>query len=339
MFPKNCWYVVANIEDVKTTEPLAVKVAGKSFVLYRNTELKIVAMDDKCAHRLAPLSLGRIEGDDIRCMYHGIKFGADGKCNEVPGQAMVPKSFCIKTHRVIERHEWVWLWLGDANSADENLLPDASPQNSDVYQIRKGCIQYAANYQLLNDNLCDFSHVAYVHEKTLGAIGSTDEDNYANSPPSLDFMERGVCITRWLQNVPSHDNASESYDSWMSYQYLLPGILVMDSQFHPTGSAQKFGMGEPDRANAISQVRSMQGVTPIDDTHLSYFYSLSIPKEEPEATLDLTFGVTAAAFLEDKVMLEAQQKIILANPEDRLMATIHDKAGAHFRKLVKKSAG
>jgi hypothetical protein len=82
----------------------------------------------------------------------------------------------------------------------------------------------------------------------------------------------------------------------------------------------------------------MQGVTPIDDTNLTYFYSLSIPKEEPEATLDLTFGVTAAAFLEDKVMLEAQQKIILANPDDQLAATIHDKAGAYFRKLVRKAA-
>lgn len=91
MFPKNCWYVVANIEDVQNTEPFAVKVADKSIVLYRDTQNNIVAMDDKCAHRLAPLSLGRIEGNDIRCMYHGIKFGADGKCAEVPGQAMVPK--------------------------------------------------------------------------------------------------------------------------------------------------------------------------------------------------------------------------------------------------------
>lgn len=335
MFPKNCWYVVANIEDVKTTKPFAVKVADICIILYRDTDNKIVAMDDKCAHRLAPLSLGRIEGNDIRCMYHGIKFGSDGTCKEVPGQDMVPKSFCIKTHAVRELNEWVWLWLGTEESADDSLLPDAFPQNSDIYQIRKGSIQYTANYQLLNDNLCDFSHVAYVHEKTLG---STSEDKYATSTPTLEFLDRGVYITRWVENTPSHEDPSIFYDSWMSYKYLLPGILIMDSQFHPIGAARKFAMGAPERAKAISQVCSMQGVSPIDDTNLQYFYSLSIPKEEPETRLDLTFGVTAAAFLEDKVMLEAQQKIILANPEDRLSATIHDKAGAHFRKLIKKAA-
>jgi vanillate O-demethylase monooxygenase subunit len=50
----------------------------------------VVALDDRCCHRAAPLSMGRVEGDDIRCMYHGMKFSADGKCIQIPGQEVIP---------------------------------------------------------------------------------------------------------------------------------------------------------------------------------------------------------------------------------------------------------
>ena len=55
-------------------------------VLYRKQSGQVVALEDRCPHRQAPLSLGKKEGDSIRCMYHGIKFDDTGKCIEVPGQ-------------------------------------------------------------------------------------------------------------------------------------------------------------------------------------------------------------------------------------------------------------
>lgn len=205
MYPKNCWYVVANKEDVTGAAPFAARVAGIRIVLYRDEASEIVAMDDKCCHRLAPLSLGRIEGNDIRCLYHGIKFGADGRCNEVPGQDLVPRKFCIKTYAAKERYEWIWLWLGNKEVADEALIPDAFGQNPDVYKLIKGSIAYSANFELFNDNLCDFSHVSFVHRATLGADSG---EMLARTRPVIELMERGVRISPWMR--PARDTHTPS---------------------------------------------------------------------------------------------------------------------------------
>ena len=74
MYLKNCWYVAAWSHEIRC-EPMARTLLNLPIVLYRDTKDNVVALDDRCCHRAAPLSLGRIEGDCIRCMYHGLKYG------------------------------------------------------------------------------------------------------------------------------------------------------------------------------------------------------------------------------------------------------------------------
>ena len=78
----------------------------------------MVALDDRCCHRAAPLSMGRIEGDDIRCMYHGMKFAADGKCIQIPGQDIIPAKLGVRSYPVVERYNMIFIWTGDAEKAD-----------------------------------------------------------------------------------------------------------------------------------------------------------------------------------------------------------------------------
>ena len=63
-------------------------------------------MDDRCCHRGAPLSMGRIEGDCIRCMYHGMKFDPSGKCIQIPGQDVIPAQLGVRSYPVVERDHW-----------------------------------------------------------------------------------------------------------------------------------------------------------------------------------------------------------------------------------------
>ena len=93
MFVRNCWYATAWDFEVKHDAILARTIAGEDLVLYRKTDGGVVAFEDCCCHRHAPLSEGRIVGDDLRCMYHGLKFAPDGKCNEIPGQPTIPSRF------------------------------------------------------------------------------------------------------------------------------------------------------------------------------------------------------------------------------------------------------
>jgi len=339
MFPINCWYVAAYAHEVTNDAPYPCQVADNKIILYRDENNQVVAMADRCCHRLAPLSLGRIEGSDIRCMYHGIKFGSDGACVAVPGQKHVPKSFCIQTFAVEERHQWVWVWIGDRNHPDLSLLPDVQGQDPEIYGIQKDAIDYNANYQLLNDNLCDLSHVAFVHENTLGA--NAGKDDWALSKPDIENLPRGLRFTRWFSNQSAgkgFDAGDQRFDMWIKSEYLIPGILLMNSHIYPTGVAAQFDFGEPQGIKPLSSVWNTQAVTPKDEKTMRYFYCLGIPHNEPTYGLHGNFDIMNVAFSEDKRMIEAQQKVIEENPTARLATTSHDKAIVYFRKLIQKAS-
>lgn len=55
--------------------------------------------------------MGRVEGDAIRCLYHGFLFDADGQCQEIPGQDMIPPRTCFRTYPACEKNDWVWGWM------------------------------------------------------------------------------------------------------------------------------------------------------------------------------------------------------------------------------------
>ena len=84
MYPRNAWYVAAWAHEVGR-EPLARKILGEDVVLFRRQDGATVALEDQCCHRQLPLSLGKVEGDCLRCGYHGSRFAASGACVEIPG--------------------------------------------------------------------------------------------------------------------------------------------------------------------------------------------------------------------------------------------------------------
>ena len=81
MFLKNAWYCAGWDHELSLGQQalLTRRIAGQSIVLYRTRSGEAIAMEDRCPHRSAPLSLGRKEGDSLRCMYHGLLFDARGR--------------------------------------------------------------------------------------------------------------------------------------------------------------------------------------------------------------------------------------------------------------------
>jgi vanillate O-demethylase monooxygenase subunit len=90
MFLQNCWYVAAWDHELIDRTLLARTILEKPVLVYRGDSGRVVALDNRCCHRGAKLSNGRMEGDDIRCMYHGLKFDPSGKCIQIPGQDNIP---------------------------------------------------------------------------------------------------------------------------------------------------------------------------------------------------------------------------------------------------------
>ena len=122
-FPLNAWYAAAWDVDVKQAL-FPRTICGKHVVMYRKADGQVTALEDACWHRLVPLSKGRLDGDTVVCGYHGLKYNAQGRCTFMPSQETINPSACVRAYPVVERHRFIWLWMGDPALADPALVPD-----------------------------------------------------------------------------------------------------------------------------------------------------------------------------------------------------------------------
>lgn len=334
MFLRNCWYVAGWSHDLPESRPLGVTIAGDPIVLYRRGDGSVVALEDRCVHRLAPLSLGRCEGDNLRCMYHGLLFSPQGQCVEIPGQEMVPASARVKSYVVLERSGWIWVWLGAADKADESLVPVSIALDDPAWHFGSGQLDYAANFQLINDNLTDFSHLSFVHAQSFGS-----GLNWALSRPNITRLDRGIRVERWVEHDPrppylAHEG--DFVDQYITYEYLVPGILLLTTEIHPAGTAAGHTLGDP-RPTPLFATYSPQAVTAIDAENSRYFFAWG-PRavDGNKATANEMMKVALMAFGEDKEIIEAQQIIINRDPGRREMPIAADKGVTLFQRTMER---
>ena len=334
MFVKNCWYVAAWSSEVTDSGMTSLSIANEPLLLYRTSGGEVVVLEDRCCHRQAPLSRGRREGDDIRCMYHGLKFDASGRCIEIPGQESIPERARVRRFPAMDLHSWVWVWMGDAALADPARIPPAVGLEDPAWSLRFGRIDYQANHMLIHDNLCDFSHIAYVHEKTFGG----GDDRIAKTRPKISTLPRGIRVERWSMNAPTRNYAGgvTGQDRWLRYDYLVPGILLMRSENHPPGSAQRFGHGEP-QGEPIHASFTSQAVTGMTDHTSRYVYSWgprSCEAQQNPKMPDVMFDLAVRAFEEDRQMIEAQQRNLDLRPEPDPLMIGHDRGPSLMRAVM-----
>lgn len=335
-YVKNAWYVAGWAADFAADSLCAVQILGEPIVLWRSGP-PLVALADRCVHRLAPLSLGRCEGGRLRCMYHGLLYDSHGQCVGIPGQDVIPPGARVRSYPVIERHSWVWVWMGDPEHADPSLIPPAVGLEEPDWILGRGQLDYRAEACHINDNLLDFSHLSFVHANSFGAGPS-----FAEERPKLTTLERGVRFERWHLGTrgPVGRSSEELTDNWMTYDFLIPGVLLMWSGSFSLGTAAACGYERPDYSRAIRGVTfTSQAVTPVADRSARYFFSWGPHREHGDEGLrDLLMQLAAKAFGEDKTMIEAQQRIIDLTPEPTIMPTAHDRGVTIFNRLVARLA-
>jgi phenylpropionate dioxygenase-like ring-hydroxylating dioxygenase large terminal subunit len=331
-YVRNAWYVGNWSPDLHTDRLIAVRILGEPIVLWRTAD-QVVALADRCVHRLAPLSLGRCEADKLRCMYHGLLYDTQGQCVQIPGQDVIPRGARVRSYPVIERDSWIWVWMGDPERADATLIPSAVGLDDPEWILGRGQLDYEAEACHINENLLDFSHLTYVHAKSFGAGPSFAEDR-----PKLTPLDRGVRFERWITGTKGLVGRStgEFTDNWQTYDFLIPGILLMWSGSFKVGTAAACNYERPDYSQAIHGVTfTSQAVTPMADRKARYFFSWGPHRQHgDEAMRDFLMTVAAQAFDEDKTMIEAQQRVIDSAPEAVVMPTAHDRGVTMFNRLV-----
>ena len=102
MFLRNYWYVAAYDHEV-SGRPMRRLILGEPVVLYRLEDGTPVALEDRCAHRHLPLSMGKLVGDTLQCHYHGLRYDRSGTCVRVPGQETIPRSARVRSSPLAER--------------------------------------------------------------------------------------------------------------------------------------------------------------------------------------------------------------------------------------------
>jgi vanillate O-demethylase monooxygenase subunit len=161
------WYPVAETVDV-TDRPVAVRLLGEDLVLWRTSDGTLTVAPDRCPHREAPLSIGRLDGEVLRCAYHGWGFGAGGRCVEVPSSgpgAAVPPTSHLPCVRAEERYGLVWVCPGEPSGSIPIIAQEADPA---FRRINTGIEPWATSTPRLVDNFMDFSHFPWVHTGTFG---------------------------------------------------------------------------------------------------------------------------------------------------------------------------
>jgi phenylpropionate dioxygenase-like ring-hydroxylating dioxygenase large terminal subunit len=194
-YPVNAWYPAAWSHEVgRALFPR--KICDENIVLYRRQDGVAVALEDACWHRLLPLSLGRLRGDDVMCGYHGLVFNSDGRCSFMPAQKTINPSACVRAYPVVERHRLLWIWPGDPALADPAKLPDFHWNDGAEWVGEGGVfVGLKCDWRLVVDNLMDLTHETYVHSDSIG------HDAILDSPFEATHDDRTATLTRWMIGV------------------------------------------------------------------------------------------------------------------------------------------
>jgi phenylpropionate dioxygenase-like ring-hydroxylating dioxygenase large terminal subunit len=197
MFLKNYWYVAALADEVRE-RPLGRTLLGEPVVLFRTADGAPHAFEDRCPHRQLPLSMGKVIGDVLQCHYHGLRFDGSGQCVRVPGQDHIPAKARVRTYPVVERYRWIWVFMGDPALADPAQICDFHWLQDPDWGAKPAYLHVEANWQLVVDNLLDLTHLAFVHETTIGNMALVE-----HAAVKVQRAPNNVLVTRWIIDQPA----------------------------------------------------------------------------------------------------------------------------------------
>lgn len=279
---KNIWYFAAWSDEIVEGEVFARIINSFPIIIMRKETGEAVAMADRCPHRFAPLSMGKIKNGNIVCPYHGLEFNMEGKCAHNPHPSgKIPKKADVDVFPTHERHTGVWVWMGDAEKADPALIPDFGKLDPDQLGhgvTRRDHFVMDAPYDLIIDNLLDCSHLCFVHDGILGNL------EMANTPTEIKQNNNTINVIRYSKDVPPpgmfdmiYRRDGKNVDFWTDFRWDPPGCLLLDVGVCPPG--------ETTRDNATGYY-SVHFITPETEDKTHYFTAACRWNISPESQTD-----------------------------------------------------
>jgi nitrite reductase/ring-hydroxylating ferredoxin subunit len=203
---RNQWYVVAASAEVGAT-PLGVKRCGEALVLWRDDGGRVHAVEDRCPHRGAALSIGEVHEGSLTCAYHGVRVDEYGKVVLVPGLPGCPLEgkTLIRHYPVIEHYQAIWAYFGDERHPVPPPLELPEELTSPEWSGMLHYDTWQGDYRYVLDNLCDPMHGPFLHGKTYTQSRGprTDEVKVVEKDGGFEVFragQRGVNLD-WMEFV------------------------------------------------------------------------------------------------------------------------------------------
>ena len=306
------WYVAAFSDEVGP-KLIGRTILGRALVIFRRSDGKVVAMEDRCPHRSMPLSVGELQEDQIICAYHGIRFNSDGDCVHVPSQATCPKSMGVRTYPTYERGSVVWIWMGDEADAEIDRIPQQNWMTSGEWVTSKGYLQLKASYVRLHENLLDLTHLSFLHAKSFGT------PDYACAAYKTEINDGHYVVMRdvvpttlprvWAEStgIKGKDQAARIVRS----EFLSPAIHEVSVLFYDCTL--------PEDRRATFRIRTAHLPTPETATTTHYFivHGRNFAQDDNNMT-EFMHQQLFTAFPEDVTGLALQEEVLSRTPSDEL---------------------
>lgn len=337
MFLRENWYVAAFAHELAPRAALGRRICNRPIVLFRTASGRAVALEDRCSHRAMPLSVNsHCDGETIRCGYHGFEFGPNGACVRIPSQDQIPERAGIASYPLVERDAVLWIWMGRPESADPGAIPEHPYHVDPRFRWGSFTAEFQANWLLVLDNLCDMTHISFVHE---GIKGDT-ESHLTAQINIVPAGRTGVTILRRLPDcsAPPYYRQFGRFkgriDRWTDYT-VTPNV----ARFWTGATDVGAGAFEGRREGGIN-IHSFHGITPLTETSCYYFLSIGGDFWQGDATVTekLLAGAQAAIVGEDRPVIEAQQRRILDDPGRAFVDVRTDAAGVQLRRIIERLA-
>jgi 5,5'-dehydrodivanillate O-demethylase oxygenase subunit len=200
------WQPVYRASDLAPGRALPIRILGEDLTLYRGESSTPHLVASGCAHRGTQLSTGWVEGDCLRCRYHGWRYDGTGQCVEQPGEV---DSFAAKvritSYPTEEYLGLIFAYLGEAPPPPLRHYPDF--EGPGVLEVDPPEV-WPCNFFNRLDNACDLAHVAFTHRAT--ALRMNQGGRLAVRSVSAEETEYGI---RTTSSVP--DSLSQHTDLHM----------------------------------------------------------------------------------------------------------------------------
>jgi 5,5'-dehydrodivanillate O-demethylase len=242
---RHFWQPVFRLEDLPPGRALPLRIMSEDFTLYRAADGTPHALDFRCAHRGAQLSIGFVEDNCLRCRYHGWLYDPSGQCVEMPAEdPSFPPKVRIRGYPTQEYLGLAFVYFGDGAPPPFPRFPEFEALDG-MREVLRPQI-WPCNFLQRLDNNDDSVHVVYTHGQTY----------LADKRPGMPVVER------WESDWGTTSFVRYAEGTTQSFQFGMPNVFY----FRLPGT-------EPD----VAWDERIQWMVPIDDEHTTEFRVRLVP--------------------------------------------------------------